>query len=64
MASPKVRCTRRFCDFFLSVQTNPLNDSCGITALTGANIMFELLCVLPGVKYANLDHIMKNNYVD
>ncbi len=46
------------------LQTNPLNDTGGITALTGANLMFELLCVLPGVKYANMDHVFKNDYMD
>ena len=26
-------------------------DHSGVTSLTGANLLFEMLCVLPGVKY-------------
>ena len=33
------------------VEVSPPYDTSGNTALTGANILFELLCVLPGVKY-------------
>lgn len=34
------------------VEVCPPYDSSGNTALVAANIAFELLCVLPGVKYA------------
>lgn len=33
------------------VEVSPPYDTSGNTALTGANIMYEMLCVLPGVKY-------------
>ncbi|WP_299863686.1 agmatinase [uncultured Roseobacter sp.] len=33
------------------VEVSPPYDTSGNTALTGANILFELLCVLPGVTY-------------
>ncbi|XP_076336178.1 agmatinase, mitochondrial-like [Tachypleus tridentatus] len=33
------------------VEVSPPYDVSGNTALAGANILFELLCVLPGVKY-------------
>ncbi|MEM6890389.1 MAG: agmatinase [Pseudomonadota bacterium] len=33
------------------VEVSPPYDTSGNTALTGANILFELLCVLPGVSY-------------
>ena len=33
------------------VEVSPPYDTSGNTALTGANILFELLCVLPGVAY-------------
>ncbi|WP_299827065.1 agmatinase [uncultured Roseobacter sp.] len=33
------------------VEVSPPYDTTGNTALTGANILFELLCVLPGVAY-------------
>ncbi len=33
------------------VEVSPPYDTSGNTALTGANILFELLCVLPGVVY-------------
>ncbi|EDO37777.1 predicted protein [Nematostella vectensis] len=33
------------------VEVSPPYDTTGITALTGANLLFEMLCVLPGVKY-------------
>lgn len=32
------------------VEVSPLYDSAGNTALTGANLLYELLCVLPGVE--------------
>jgi guanidinobutyrase len=32
------------------VEVSPPYDTSGNTALTGANILFEILCVLPGVK--------------
>ncbi|GLT09909.1 guanidinobutyrase [Sulfitobacter porphyrae] len=33
------------------VEVSPPYDTSGNTALTGANLLFELLCVLPGVAY-------------
>jgi guanidinobutyrase len=33
------------------VEVSPPYDTTGNTALTGANILFEMLCVLPGVAY-------------
>ncbi|XP_062575769.1 agmatinase, mitochondrial-like [Saccostrea cucullata] len=33
------------------VEVSPPYDMNGTTALTGANLLFEMLCVLPGVKY-------------
>ncbi|MEP2031115.1 MAG: agmatinase [Paracoccaceae bacterium] len=33
------------------VEVSPPYDPSGNTALTGANLLFELLCILPGVKY-------------
>ncbi|KAK7080426.1 hypothetical protein SK128_021776 [Halocaridina rubra] len=33
------------------VEVSPPYDFQGTTALTGANLLFEMLCVLPGVKY-------------
>ncbi|EEB85629.1 agmatinase [Roseobacter sp. GAI101] len=33
------------------VEVSPPYDTSGNTALTGANILFEILCVLPGVAY-------------
>ena len=32
-------------------QVSPPYDPSGNTALTGANLLYEMLCVLPGVKY-------------
>ncbi|XP_064467222.1 guanidinobutyrase-like [Ornithodoros turicata] len=32
------------------VEVSPPYDQCGNTALTAANLLFEILCVLPGVK--------------
>jgi guanidinobutyrase len=32
------------------VEVSPPYDSSGNTALLGANILYEMLCVLPGVK--------------
>ncbi|MGR8925357.1 agmatinase [Rhizobium leguminosarum] len=34
------------------VEVSPPYDQSGNTALTAANLLFEMLCVLPGVKYA------------
>ena len=34
------------------LQVSPPYDMNGTTALTGANLLFEMLCVLPGVKYS------------
>ncbi|XP_071493942.1 guanidinobutyrase-like [Diadema antillarum] len=33
------------------VEVSPPYDTTGITAYTGAHLLFEMLCVLPGVKY-------------
>ena len=33
------------------VEVSPPYDTTGNTALTGANILYELLCILPGVAY-------------
>ena len=35
------------------VEVSPPYDPLGNTALVGANLLFEMLCVLPGVKYRN-----------
>jgi guanidinobutyrase len=35
------------------VEVSPPYDPSGNTALTAANLLFEMLCVLPGVKYHN-----------
>lgn len=35
------------------VEIAPAYDATGNTALTGANLLFEMLCVLPGVQYRN-----------
>jgi len=36
------------------VEISPPYDSSGNTSLLGANLLFEMLCVLPGVKYHNV----------
>nr|WP_218121789.1 arginase family protein [Desulforhopalus singaporensis] len=33
------------------VEVSPPYDASGNISLVGANILFEMLCVLPGVKY-------------
>ncbi|EWS62412.1 agmatinase [Hydrogenophaga sp. T4] len=33
------------------VEVSPAYDTSGNTALLGANLLFEMLCVLPGVAY-------------
>ena len=43
----RVRC----CGVF---QVSPPYDVSGNTALTAANLLFEMLCVFPGVKYKPL----------
>ena len=48
--------SQHFCIFFFK-QVNPQFDSGGVTALMAANILYEMLCVLPGVKYK--DNILK-----
>lgn len=35
------------------VEVAPIYDPTGATALTAANLLFEMLCVLPGVEYAD-----------
>ncbi|XP_041483444.1 guanidinobutyrase-like [Lytechinus variegatus] len=39
------------------VEVSPAYDAAGTTALIGANLLFEMLCVLPGVKYYDHDDI-------
>lgn len=38
------------------VEVSPAYDTSGNTALLGANLLFEMLCVLPGVKYRCWQH--------
>jgi guanidinobutyrase len=33
------------------VEVAPIYDTTGLTALTGANLLYEMLCVMPGVDY-------------
>lgn len=33
------------------VEVAPVYDATGLTSLTGANLLFEMLCVMPGVRY-------------
>ncbi|XP_072033731.1 agmatinase, mitochondrial-like [Amphiura filiformis] len=35
------------------VEVSPPYDTTGTTALTGANLLFEMLCILPGVHYSD-----------
>jgi guanidinobutyrase len=35
------------------VEVAPPYDPTGNTALTGANLLYEMLCILPGVTYRN-----------
>ena len=35
------------------VQVSPIYDPTGATTLTAANLLFEMLCVLPGVEYSD-----------
>jgi guanidinobutyrase len=35
------------------VEISPPYDLSGNTSLVGANLLFEMLCVLPGVMYRN-----------
>jgi guanidinobutyrase len=37
---------------FDMVEVSPMYDTSGNTALTAANLMFEMLCILPGVKFS------------
>lgn len=45
------------------LQTNPLNDPCGITSLMVANLMFEMLCILPGVKYVDMESMYRTDLI-
>lgn len=45
------------------LQTNPLNDVGGVTSLMVANLMFELLCILPGVKYMDMSSVCNNDLI-
>lgn len=38
------------------VEVSPIYDVSGTTAITGANLLFEMLCVLPGVNYIQPDY--------
>ena len=33
------------------VEVAPIYDTSGTTSLVGANLLYEMLCVLPGVDY-------------
>ena len=33
------------------VEVAPIYDTSGLTSLTAANLLYEMLCVLPGVSY-------------
>ena len=44
------------------MQVNPFYDPSGGTALMAANILFEMLCVLPGVKYLDFSAANKNTF--
>jgi guanidinobutyrase len=33
------------------VEVAPIYDTSGMTSLVGANLLYEMLCVLPGVQY-------------
>ena len=33
------------------VEVAPIYDTSGLTSLTAANLVYEMLCVLPGVSY-------------
>ena len=35
------------------VEVSPIYDPTGATALTAANLLFEMLCVMPGVAYSD-----------
>jgi len=37
------------------VEVSPIYDVTGTTAITGANLLYEMLCVLPGVNYVQPD---------
>ena len=43
-------------------QVNPLYDQSGATAVMAANLLFEMLCVLPGVKYLDFSAASKNTF--
>ena len=52
-----------FTDILLIIgQVNPLYDQSGGTALMAANILFEMLCVLPGVKYLDFSRMNWNTF--
>lgn len=38
-------------NLFFAKQVSPPYDRNGTTALTAANLLFEMLCVMPGAKY-------------
>jgi len=40
--------------FVLFMQVSPPYDRSGATANMAANLLYEMLCVLPGVKYYKL----------
>ena len=41
-------CFQVGCDL---VEVSPIYDVSGTTAIAGANLLYEMLCVLPGVNY-------------
>ncbi len=45
-------CFQVGCDL---VEVSPIYDTTGMTAITGANLLYEMLCVLPGVNYVQPD---------
>ena len=44
------------------LQVNPLYDQGGATAIMAANLLFEMLCVLPGVKYRDFSSVTKSTF--
>ena len=43
------------------MEVSPIYDVSGMTAITGANLLFEMLCVLPGVHHIQPDVWKKNH---
>ncbi len=51
--SLSLRCSTCHSVHIHPLQVNPLYDPSGVTANMAANLLFEMLCVLPGVKYTD-----------